>query len=372
MKFSWKTIFNTVLIVAAYGYLIYTFATFDGYGDLMQHFRNAGWTQIGALAVAVSLIPLNIFFEAFKWRYLLRNLEPMSLAEAQRQVYFGFVGAMLTPERLGDYPTRVTRIEDKSKWLPAITLGFAGTMALSTVNMVGGLLSLLFSGLQVGGANRGKVLVISCSLLAFFVLITLLLPAIARRYSAKQQPQPLEPLELSNSLNSSPETGEVARSDGGVDYLSNSSNSLNLSYGSADRSERSVDKNSTSTWTRLLAVLKDFSPWEFPVLIGLSLLRYAVYGTQLLLVLIFCGVTLTPLQYLTIIPIHYLFVTVVPTVPVADAAVRGSVGVLIFSAFTSNSAGVAIAAIILWLLNTIVPTVVGTMVNKPCHCRDNA
>ena len=184
MKYSWKTIFNTVLIVAAYGYLIYTFATFDGYQDLIEHFRNAGWTQIGALAVAVSLIPLNIFFEAFKWRYLLRNLEPMSLAEAQRQVYFGFVGAMLTPERLGDYPTRVTRIEDKSKWLPAITLGFAGTMALSTVNMVGGLLSLLFSGLQVGGANRGKVLVISCSLLAFFVLITLLLPAIARRICA--------------------------------------------------------------------------------------------------------------------------------------------------------------------------------------------
>ena len=353
MKFSWKTIFNTVLIVAAYGYLIYTFATFDGYGDLMQHFRNAGWTQIGALAVAVSLIPLNIFFEAFKWRYLLRNLEPMSLAEAQRQVYFGFVGAMLTPERLGDYPTRVTRIEDKSKWLPAITLGFAGTMALSTVNMVGGLLSLLFSGLQVGGANRGKVLVISCSLLAFFVLITLLLPAIARRICATKT----LPLRQGHSKPSGLQwLRKIARPAGeGVDTPISPINSPSL-----------------STWTRLLVVLKDFSPWEFPVLIGLSLLRYAVYGTQLLLVLIFCGVTLTPLQYLTIIPIHYLFVTVVPTVPVADAAVRGSVGVLIFSAFTSNSAGVAIAAIILWLLNTIVPTVVGTMVNKPCHCRDNA
>lgn len=326
--------------MAAYGYLIYTFATFDGYQDLIEHFRNAGWTQMGALAVAVSLIPLNIFFEAFKWRYLLRNLEPMSLAEAQRQVYFGFVGAMLTPERLGDYPTRVTRIEDKSKWLPAITLGFAGTMALSTVNMVGGLLSLLFSGLQVGGANRGKVLVISCSLLAFFVLITLLLPAIARRICATKT-LPLR-------------QGEYPQGEG------------------VDTPISPINSPSLSTWRRLLDVLKDFSPWEFPVLIGLSLLRYAVYGTQLLLVLIFCGVTLTPLQYLTIIPIHYLFVTVVPTVPVADAAVRGSVGVLIFSAFTSNSAGVAIAAIILWLLNTIVPTVVGTMVNKPCHCRDNA
>ena len=80
--------------------------------------------------------------------------------------------------------------------------------------------------------------------------------------------------------------------------------------------------------------------------------------------LVFCGVNLTPMQYLTIIPIHYLFVTVVPTVPVADAAVRGSVGVLIFGAFTENTAGVAIAAIVLWILNTIVPAIIGTTV-KP-------
>lgn len=316
MKYSWKTIFNAVLIVAAYGYLIYTFATFDGYPALLAHFRSVGWLQLGALALAAALIPLNILCESVKWKYLLRKLEPMSLAEAQRQVYFGFVGAMLTPERIGDYPTRATRIEDKSKWLPAITLGLAGTMALSTVNMVGGLLSLLFSGLQVGQGNQGKVLAISISLLVFFVTISLLLPLIAKR-SAKRHP--------------------VAEGE------------------------------TPTTWQRVVEVVKDFSPWEYPTLILISLMRYVVYASQLLLVLIFCGVELTPLQYLTIIPIHYLFVTVVPTVPLADAAVRGSVGILIFSTYTSNSAGVAIAAIILWLLNTIVPTIVGTMVKKPAN-----
>ena len=56
--------------------------------------------------------------------------------------------------------------------------------------------------------------------------------------------------------------------------------------------------------------------------------------------------------------------TVVPTVPVADAAVRGSVGVLIFRAFTDNTAGVALAAIVLWILNTIVPAIIGTLVRQ--------
>lgn len=317
-RYSAKMVFNVLLIAAAYGYLIYTFVTFDDYPALLAHFRSAGWPQFGALALAVTFIPLNIMLEAVKWRYLLRKLEPMSLREAQRQVYYGFVGAMLTPERLGDYPTRVTRIADKSKWLPAIALGFVGTMALSTVNMSGGLLSLLFSGLEVGGASRDKVLMISCSMLMLFVAVVLLLPYLARRRAARMQ----------------------------------------------DAREEVAQSGWKHTWQRMTEVLKDFAVWEFPVLIGLSLMRYAVYFTQLLLVLIFCGVNLLPVQYLIIIPIHYLFVTVVPTVPVADAAVRGSVGVLIFGAFTDNTAGVALAAILLWLLNTIVPTIVGTLV-KP-------
>ncbi len=311
-RVSGKTIFNILLVVAAYAYLIYTFITFENYPALIAHFRHAGWKQFGALAVAAGLIPVNFLCEAIKWKFLLRKLEPMSIREAQRQVYYGFVGAMLTPERLGDYPTRVTRIADKNKWLPAIALGFVGSMGLSTVNMSGGLLSLLFSGLEVGGENKDKVLVVSIALLVFFVGVVLLLPAWARR------------------------------------------------------KETSVKGNieGEKWWQKMLFIMKDFAAWEFPAVIGISLLRYVVYCAQLLLVLIFCGVNLTMAQYLTIIPIHYLFVTVVPTVPVADAAVRGSVGVLIFGAMTSNTAGVAIAAIVLWVLNTIIPCIIGTLV-KP-------
>ena len=65
-KLTGKTIFNVLLVVAAYGYLIYTFVTFDGYDELLEHFRSAGWQQYGALAVAAMLIPLNFFLEAYK------------------------------------------------------------------------------------------------------------------------------------------------------------------------------------------------------------------------------------------------------------------------------------------------------------------
>lgn len=302
------TVFNCVLIVAAYSYLIYTFVTFPNYSDLAAHFRGAGWAQLLLVVAAACLMPLNIFCEACKWRYLLRRLEPMSLVEAQKQVYRGFVGAMLTPERLGDYPTRVTRIDDTRKWLPAITLGFAGTMALSSVNILCGVCSVLFTGVEVSSDNRTYMLAMSLMMLVLFVGCVLALPAVARWLDGRREYKP--------------------------------------------------------TWQKMIDVMKDFSLWEFPVLIGWSFCRYVVYATQLLLVLLFCGVELTPLQFLIVIPVHYLFVTVVPTVPVADAAVRGSVACIIFGAYTANTAGVAIAMIILWLINTIAPVLVGTLIKK--------
>ena len=65
-----KAVFNVLLILAAYGYLIYTFVTFDNYPELLEHFRTAGWVQYGALCLAATLIPLNFFLEACKWQYL--------------------------------------------------------------------------------------------------------------------------------------------------------------------------------------------------------------------------------------------------------------------------------------------------------------
>lgn len=310
--------FNVVLIVAAYGFLGYILYNFDDYPALFEHFQSVGVKEWACLTMAVVLIPVNILCEAWKWKYLLKDLAPMDIREAQRQVYLGFVGAFFTPERLGDYPTRVTRIADKSTWLPAITLGFVGTMALSTVNILGGTSSLLLSGICIGGVSRRTLMMTAASLLTFFFVCIFLLPVLARWIIRRREAK-----------------GHAMHTVNG---------------------ERTV--------SALLCALARFSPSEFPALVGMSLCRYVVYATQLLLVLIFCGVVLRPAEYAVVIPIHYLFVTVTPTIGVADAAVRGSVGAMVFSYFTDNTAGVVIAAIVLWLLNSVGPMLIGTFMQK--------
>lgn len=313
-----RKVFNVVLIVAAYGFLAYILYNFDGYPALFAHFRSVGIAEWCCLVAAVLLIPVNILCEAWKWRYLLKDIAPMGIAEAQRQVYLGFVGAFLTPERLGDYPTRVTRISDKSVWLPAITLGFIGTMALSTVNITGGTLSLLLSGINITGVSRRTTFIVACCLLLFFIVCIFLLPLLAKWIINRRKA----------------------------------------------KGHKIENANGERTITALLCALAQFSPSEFPILVWMSLCRYIVYATQLLLVLIFCGVSLAPSQYAVVIPVHYLFVSITPTVAAADAAVRGSVGAAVFSYFTPNTAGVVIAAVVLWLLNSMIPMFIGSFMQK--------
>ena len=57
----------------------------------------------------------------------------------------------------------------------------------------------------------------------------------------------------------------------------------------------------------------------------------------------------------------FLFITVTPTT-IAEIGVRGSVALFVFrSFFSSNTIGILSAVSILWLINLILPAVIGTV-----------
>lgn len=303
-------ILHALLIVAAYGYLAYMLATFEHYGELAEHFRKAGWLEWGALALCIGLFPLNIFLEAWKWRSLLRNVADISLREAQAQVYFGMVGAFLTPQRLGDYPARASRIEDSSKWLPAVTLGFVGSIALTMVNVICGLWpfaflgSMLFGSLDSSPVYWGAGITVLCGMAAVVAF-----PAICRWLKYKTL------------------WGEHPRS--------------------------------------FVCMIADFPLQRFPYLVMQSACRYAVFCLQLWLALVFCGVSMPmPVIWLMAIPVYYMLVTVLPSVPAADVAIRGSVAVMVFGTLSQNDAAAALAITLLWIVNGILPMAIGTCVKK--------
>ena len=135
-----KRLFNILLIVVAYGYLGYKIATYDNYSGLMAQFRQADTWQWLCLVGCFLLFPVNRFMEAWKWRYLVRHIEPMNLLEAQRQVYYGTIAGFVTPYKLGEYPGRALLSKHTEQhWLTATCLGLIGGYAMTTVIVLCGM-----------------------------------------------------------------------------------------------------------------------------------------------------------------------------------------------------------------------------------------
>ncbi len=103
--------------------------------------------------------------------------------------------------------------------------------------------------------------------------------------------------------------------------------------------------------------LKDWHKW-FPVLLWTGA-RYIIWGVQLWAVLTACGILLTPLQALSSIALYYFFISVMPSVPAADVALKGGWATVVFGTFTPYIPAIAISVTVIWLLNTVIPVLCG-------------
>jgi len=302
---NYKKILSALLIALAYGYLGYKIITYDNYAGLAERFRQAELWQYICLFVSFLLFPVNRLCESWKWQFLVRGFEPMNIWEAQRQVYYGTIAGFVTPYKLGEYPGRALLFRHtKQHWLTATCMGIIGGYAMTTVIVVFGLPA------AVWWLSPDSSLIWSITLALFGALLAIIaLPALMRRLQAREW-----------------------------------------------KSEQ----------TRLLvSSMASLSYHDIAVLLGISLVRYAVFSLQLLLTLLFCGVKLDAVSMLVTLPLYYLLITVTPNVPAAEIAVRGAWAVAIFERFGSDiSAAAVIATLLLWAINTVFPLIIGSIVAR--------
>lgn len=298
-------IFNMLLILAAYGYLAYRLITYDDYTSFLATFCHADISIYLLLLLILLLMPINVVCEAGKWRLLLRDIEPMTIWGAQRQVYYGYVGAFITPYHAGDYPARAMLLKDKRNWSAAVGLGFVGTIALLVVELILGIpATWLF-------ASYEQDIPMQSFAIAFIVLVLLMsfLPHLVRLLAKRQW--------------------------------------------------------RTTQMQQLVMALSKMSYARFMKVVAWSFLRYIIWALQLALTLHICGINLLPIEYMIAIPFYYMVVAIFPSMPVLNIAIRGSWMLIIFDTFTdNNAAGVALAVLLIWIINTVLPMLIGSILYK--------
>ena len=315
--------------IAACGYLIWRLATYEDYASLAASLRAMGWKEWGALVLCVALMPVNMAIEAWRWYSLMnegvRELgnegmkelknervkelknERLTFREAQRQVYYSKLAGLITPWRLGEYPSRAilmaqeihnsqftmhnaSESKDSSVWPQVLSMGAVGSATMTFAIVLAGVGAIALGALSLEIGNwklENEYIYLVGAVMLLLVVGLALAPRLLKRWAT-------------------------------------------VSHG---------------------LILKS---------VGQSLVRLVCWCVQLALVLWALGAFSFQPSAISSLFIYYLLVTITPNVPIAEVGVRGAWAIVVF-----GTANAALAGVILWAINTLLPCLVWPfIVNK--------
>ena len=287
------------IVILCLIFLVYKVLNIDNPHIVLQHFCKASCQRFLLLVVAVALLPVNVILESIKWQTVLRNIVSLPFAKALSSVLFGYTGAFITPNSVGEYPTRALLLPEGSR-TQAVAMGFVGSIVQTMVIAACGFVSLFFfvQNTDFSGIDYTKI---------FISIVLLLLLAVV--FVSK--------IHTVGVFMQRSRFGFVRKIGNGLYYTTAS---------------------------------------QLVKLITVSLLKYFAFSTQFLLILIAFGLDIAVIEAINV---FYLFLTFTPLINIFEVAVRSSWAILIFGRYSVNSISIIAASTLFWVMNFCLPTFVG-------------
>lgn len=292
-------------MVAAYGYLIYTFINFEHYEDFSYYFKTHGLENLKYLLCCLVLIPLNWLLESLKWKQVLSKIQMLSLGQAIKSVLIGLTSGFFTPNRVGEPVGRSMFLAD-------------------------------------GNKTKGVICSLICTLSQSFATLFFVCIAVVLACNIVVELGQIPQILLVRNI------GIIAAVTVFLLYLTIPFwvGKLKLKSEKLQDIARAI---SLITYVRLLKISL------------YSIIRFAIYSFQYYLMLRFFAVDITLQQAFIFIPINYFLVSIVPSVAFAELGIRGSSALLVMEPLLGNTLGVALAAMSLWFINYVIPMLVGSL-----------
>ena len=282
--------------------------------DLAQRWEQikTSW-QSGQFLLVLLLMFLNWGIEAAKWKLLLQHMQPVSFLKAYKSVLAGCSVTMLTPNRIGEYGGRMLFVEPQHR-IKAISLTITGSISQLLITMIMGCLGLFF--LRFFSQNNDNALSVlphfwGDVLIYFSVVSTLLLFLFYIRLGWLVRL--MEKLPALNKL------------------------------------------------VRHISVLDQFTGKQLLQLMGLSLVRYLVFVLQYVLLLQVMDVEISFGLSFWLISVFYLVMAVAPTIGFLELPVRVKASLQLMQLYSTNTLGIQTAALAIWIINLVVPAVLGSI-----------
>jgi uncharacterized membrane protein YbhN (UPF0104 family) len=113
---------------------------------------------------------------------------------------------------------------------------------------------------------------------------------------------------------------------------------------------------------KTFSVPENYSSRALLRILLLSAVRYLVFLLQYGLLFSLFGLPLSGLQVLTGVSVMFVLMALVPTLTfLTDLGFRWAVGVQVFQVYSMNTAGILAVSLGIWLINLIIPALVGSL-----------
>ncbi len=258
------------------------------------------------LLIPAALMPINWALESLKWQALVRIFEPQSFRRAYQTVLAGVTFSLFTPNRIGEYGGRILFVRAENNWRAVVATlvgSYAQLLALLGIGVLG---LTYFAGFyfDLEPLVIRSFLFIGLTLLGFMLFcyfnIRLVLPVIRRLPYIRRFAQSAE-------------------------------------------------------------VLRNYDNKTLGRVLGWAVARYFVYSLQYYFLLHYFGIEVDLMSGLSGIATIFLLQTSIPLPPVMGLIARGELALLIWGNFSDQELGMLAATFVLWILNLIVPALVGTV-----------
>ncbi|WP_066221853.1 lysylphosphatidylglycerol synthase domain-containing protein [Formosa haliotis] len=246
----------------------------------------------------VLLTILNWFFEILKWKTLVNTVCEITLTTAAKQILGAHTASLFTPNRIGDYGAKALYFT-KPYRTRILGLNGVGNVAQMLITTFFGCLGLLFFTSEFPLNISFRVLHWSN-----YVVLSVLILGLFILMKMYLKPERWMP--------------------------------------------------------KIKNFFKSMSLKLFGITLLLSFIRYVIFSFQFYVLLQMFQVDITYLKAMMLISSMYVLASILPSIFIFDVVLKGSIAVYLFSFFNINEVVVLSCILLMWILNTVLPSVIGS------------
>jgi hypothetical protein len=258
------------------------------------------------MGIVVLLMVVNWVLEAFKWRYLTKNLVSITLWESIEAVFCGLTWAISTPNRVGEYGGRVMFLPNRKRihGVFAMAVGAFGQIIMTNVLGLIAIIWFIYCYIPMSTWLFGGVILLSALtlaiLLVFFFNIKWIVNLLDR-----------------------------------IGFL--------------------------KKYHRFFEIMGRYETNELIRILGYSMARYITFTVQYCIVFHLLMPEFAFFPMVMVLFVYFFITSAVPSLDLLDVGVRSFTASHLFAYVTDQKIAIIAGVSSIWLINLIIPAILGSL-----------